>query len=50
MGLLWTLIHVNYVRRDIWDKKENLNMGWVLDAVKESLLILSEVITTLWFC
>lgn len=43
------LIHINHVQRDIWDKKENLNMGWVLDDVKESLLILWEVITTLGF-
>ena len=50
MGLVWTLIHTNYVQKDIRDKKENLNMGWVLDDVKESLLILWEVITTLRFC
>lgn len=48
--LVWILSHTKQVQRDTWDKKENLNMRWALDDVKESLFILSEMIMTLQLC
>lgn len=50
MDPVWILIPTNQVRRDIWDKKENLNTDCILDDAKESLLILLAVIMALqWY-